>query len=189
MIKLIVISILFCFSSIVVRARSSDSLVLSNVNYFDKAEVEKEMPKDAHVKKENTKLRVSKCMSFHDKNTDEENSIYTYLGDLDSLQNYKVVKETLYNGEEYLVVDVLNKCKVTSLLGKPHLFGSFIINLNESETTDKKKIIEIWKLSNNGLKKHKDIYYKKMLNVLEIRFLDNKFIMKDTSGRYWQISV
>lgn len=171
-------------------ANSSDSLSKTSKEVFDKAKPEYVYRKDDNVKKKNATLKVSNCLTLKDNNSDKNFYEFNYIGDIDTARRFRIVRKTLYNGEEYRIIDVLNKCRVYDLLGLPHTFGKVIINFNESETTDKKKVIEIWQLNSQGIVKLKNVFYKKKLSFSEVRSLDESaFIIKDIDGMYWKIAL
>jgi hypothetical protein len=74
-------------------------------------------------------------------------------------------------------------------LVNPHVFPSYIINFNESETTDSKKVIEVWKLSENQVVKKTDVKLYQAMSFVEVRINkeSNAFLLKDNKGKFWKM--
>jgi hypothetical protein len=185
--KYVIVIFFFIFN---LNVYGSDSLITTSKAEFDKGKKEISFFKDLVSKKQNGQLKIASCKSFVDNKADNDFYEYTCVGSLDKQQHLIIVKKTLYNGEEYLIVNTSKNCAVTKLLGKPHVFDSLAVNFNESETTDKRKIIEIWHTTQNGLVKKELIKYNRSIDFVDIRILgDKKFVLKDHTGKYWKIDV
>lgn len=152
---------------------------------------------DKNVIKKNGQIVASKiCIVFKDDTTDGTYEKYDYAGDLDISLRYKAIKDITYNGEEYNIIDTRNKCKSYRLLGRPQLYNSIIVNLNESQITNKKKLIEIWLIGNNGIKKVTTIDIEKITGYSvdidpEVLKISNRqeLMFKDSHGGYWRLNV
>ncbi len=173
-----------------------DSVVAISKDEFDKGlSLTTKRSIDKSVWKVNGRLSVAKnCEVFIDDSTDRDYHEYNYEGDLDKSHRYKVVRELFYNGNEYFILDTRNNCKLYHLLGKPGLSGDLIINLNESETTDAKLLIEIWKVGVTGISKVRTIdlqNYKgpsKNIYAIELKISDKrKILIRDSKDKYWRV--
>ena len=89
----------------------------------------------------------------------------------------------------YVLIETKNKCKETTLLGRPHVFDSCIINFNDSETTDSNKLIEIWESSEFQIIKKRDFILQADMFFVEVRInhQSKALLLKDNRGRFWKI--
>ena len=183
--KLILLCVFIANSSF---ANLTDSLVKITKNEFDRANKTIPFVKDVKIKKSKGKIIFANCKTFKDINSDNNFVEYSYQGDIDGKHQYKILKKTTYNGEEYIIVN-RKKCKLFFLLGKPYMNGSIIANFDESATTDRKKILQVWKIGTNEIKKVKIINLPATdLQFTDIRFsLTNKILLKDNNGGYWKV--
>ncbi len=168
-----------------------DRLITIDKSEFDLGKIELSLKKDAKVYKINGVLYLPNCKALRDNKSDEDYYELSYFGDLNGTFSKKILKKTFYNGDEYIIVDTINKCKETTLMGKPHVFDSYIINFNESETTDAKKVIEIWKLSKFQIVKKRDFKLYQAMSFVDVRINKEKnaFLLKDNEGRFWKLSL
>lgn len=184
--KVIIITIMQILSNYI-YAEKKDSLIRTTKHEFEKGNRETALFKDLSIKKQKNILRIPNCKVFRDSKADDDFYEFNYIGDIQKKSPLKVISKTLYNGTEFLIVDNKNGCKLYTLLGKPHVSGSTIINFNESETTDRKKVIEVWKLMHNKFFKLKDIAFFSNLQFTDVRFIPNKcVVIKDIKGQYWK---
>ncbi len=178
-------------------AAGKDSLVsISRAEYIKGTPFKTNYPSDKNVIKKDRTLSVSpSCPAFKDDTTNVNLYEYSYVGDLDDQFRYKIVKRESYNGEEYYIIDT-RKCSTYHLLGKPQLSGTIIVNANESETTDKKRLIEIWTINKKGIKKLATIdlrikpYASEPIDPFELRISgDRRLMFKDTNGHLWKLGL
>lgn len=170
-------------------AGSSDSLVSATKQEYEAGSKEFSLVKDGKVEKKNNTLRIGSCKALVDNEANDNFYEFDYCGDVDSNLTLKVIRKTLYNGEEFIILNT-KSCEVYNLLGKPHLFESLIINFNESETTDRKKIIQVWKIESGKLYHIKSIPFKENLVFTDIRVDGgNGIFLKDDKERFWKASL
>ena len=170
---------------------NDDNLIPINITEFDLGKIELSLTKDSDVKKSNGVLYLPNCNALLENKRDEDYYELYYIGDLNGKYPKKVIKKMLYNGYEYLIIDTRHKCRETILMGKPHFFDSYIINFNESETTDSKKVIEIWKLVEGQIVKKKDFKLNQVIIFVDVRINKEKnaLLLKDNTGKFWKISL
>jgi hypothetical protein len=166
----------------------NDSLIPANKVEFESGFSNLVFLKDPKVRKSSGVTYLPKCKNLKDNNSEEDFYEFTYIGDFDNKHLMKVVQKAFYNGYEYLIINTKNQCKITTLLGKPYVFGSYIINFNESETTDAKKVIEIWRLSERQILKVRDFQFSQSITFVDVRISKTKkeFLLKDTDGKFWK---
>jgi hypothetical protein len=100
-----------------------DKLVSTNKQEFESGKAELTLIKDVKVRKSNGVLYLPNCKGLKDNKSDDDFYELNYIGDLSNAFSRKVVKKTLYNGYEYLIIDTRNHCKQTTLIGKPPRFS------------------------------------------------------------------
>ncbi len=186
------------FTAVAVRGQVviRDSLIAISKSEFERGTLlSKKRFFDGECQKgANGKLVISNCRQvFIDDTTDEGFVKYDYVGDLDKTQRYKVVRETEYNGETYQIVDTKFNCESVRLLGEPQMFDNLIVNSNESVTTDRPPIVEVWKIEHDGIRKIASInlrrFFEGYLDVIEFRVSSrNKVLFKNFDGKYWRIN-
>ncbi len=167
----------FCFADI-------DTLISISKTEFEKGSIEGKLKKDSNIIKKKGVLKIGYCKTFIDNSDDENFCEFDYIGNINN--SFRVVKKTLYNGEEYIILTKNNPCKTYTFKGYPHICDSIIINFDESVTTDRKKIIEVWRITSIGISKIKNIPLSKNIQTNNIRFLNNFVLIKDNKGRYWK---
>ena len=152
---------------------------------------------DKKVTKKNGKLIIArKCKTFIDDTTDLGFTEYKYIGDLDSLLRFKVIQELGYNGAYYCIVDTKLNCQTVDLIGEPQIFGRLIVNSNESETEDRRPLIEIWRIEEKEIKKITTLNLYNLrpwsepvdVEIFKIAN-DGKIMFKDFyKNKYWKIN-
>jgi len=142
--------ILFCLIISLPTVTSGQTLLTSNRNAFLSAEKIKTIfYHDKEVYKAGNSLYFSsQCKPLIEDTTDENFFELEYVGDLNKELSLKVIKKTLYNGEEYLIEDTRHCCMEYVLDGEPQVVDSTIITVNESQTTDLVNRIDLWKIKN-----------------------------------------
>jgi hypothetical protein len=185
--KLIIVFLVLC--NCVFGGSKENDLIAINAGEFYAGKNESILKSDNRVYKSKGTLYLPNCKALEDNNSDENFSQLSYLGDFDKKHSIKVLKKTLYNGNEYIIIDTKNNCKQIMLLGRPHVFDSFIINFNDSETTDSKKIIEIWAVSEFQIIKKRDFILQADMFFVEVRInhQSKALLLKDNRGRFWKI--
>lgn len=165
------------------------NLIAINKNEFYAGKIESTLERDSRVYKSKGILYLPNCKALKDNKSDEDFYKVSYLGDLTKKFSKKIIKKTLYNGNLYIVIETKNKCKVTTLLGRPHVFDSYIINFNDSETTDSNKLIEIWEWSEVQILKKRDIHLKQAMYFVEVRINNESkaLLLKDNMGNFWKV--
>ena len=188
--KLDYIVFVFLWSYISTQLQN-DNLIPTNKVEFESGSSNLIFVKDPKVRKSSGVLYLPKCKNLKDNISEEDFYEFTYIGDFDNKHLLKVIQKTFYNGYEYLIIDIKNQCKITTLLGKPYVFGSYIINFNESETTDAKKVIQVWRLSERQVLKERDFQFSQSITFVEVRISKTKkeFLLKDTDGKFWKIML
>ena len=116
------------------------------------------------------------------------------VGDIDTAGRILVVKEETYNGVSYWLYDTRKDCKTYHLLGAPQVYGNIIANINESETTDRRAMVELWRVSEGGIEKLLTRRFfparreADCIDPVELRILHgNVLAFKDSHGKYWQL--
>ena len=168
---------------------NENNLIAINASEFYSGKNESILKWDNRVYKSKGTLYLPNCKALKDNNSDENFSQLTYLGDFDKKFSKKVIKKMLSNGNEYIIIDAKNNCKQTMLLGRPHVFDSYIINFNDSETTDSYKIIEIWAVSEFQIIKKRDFVLQEAMFFVEVRINHESkvLLLKDNRGKFWKI--
>lgn len=171
----------------VVKYGGKDSLVAITQQQFQAGMPAGKFYKDTTVKKVKHTIRIGTCRMFKDDLSDTGFCKYDYAGDLDTGLVFKVIKQTLYNGEVYVVIN-RDSCKRYNLSGKPYVFKNMLINFNESETTDRRKYMELWTIINATLQKSGTVSLSENAWFTEVRTNEKgEILMKDTDNKYWKL--
>ena len=191
----IILSMLFTAFAVSGQEVKKDSLVSISKSEFYKG---KPFSKKRFIDVKNQQWKndtffISNCsQGFIDDTTDGVFEQYDYVGDLDKASQYKVVKRTEFNGETYYIVNTKLACKSVQLLGEPQIFEHLIVNYNESQTTDRRPIIEIWKIQNGDIQKIDSInfrHFEDYMEVKEFRLSNNyKIMFENDNGKCWQLN-
>ena len=150
---------------------------------------------DTAVHKKGSRLFIPYCRVLRDDFADERYDSLSYEGDIDKAHRYKVVRRTGYNGYVCLLTDTKKMCHADTLLGDPEVCGNFIVNKNESETTDKKILLEVWRINKDGIKKLRTIGFSRYPDskdeidpdVIKMS-ADGTILVKDMNGKYWRVT-
>jgi len=130
-------------SIMILSAECQGQIVAADNSFLSKSITPEKAKNTALLKTYKSGVKVSSCKFIKNIETNENKCVYRALGTLGSGSRFAVVEKELYNGYEYLIIDIVN-CNEYKLNGYPVYYKNKIICFNEGQTTDLQDKISFW---------------------------------------------
>lgn len=157
---------------------------IDSTEYFNKKpKINNSFEEESEIKKIDFKIKTpNQKIIFADHLQEDELFMEYEIIGKNSKKNWTLIKGVDYNQNYYYLI---NKNKIDTLIGIPHIFENKILSIEEPYT-DYSELIEIWDINNNNeikLAKHFSIKFCKESNIEDAYLFETFLYLKCSNNK------